>query len=61
MSYLLAVETEVQSSSVDFRAVKGATLGFTPRTLLLPALLAPSLVAPSCPDAGSSHVLTTEE
>lgn len=60
MSYLLAVETEVQRSSVDFGAVKGATLGFAPRTLLLPALSAPSLVAPSCPDVGSSHVLTTE-
>lgn len=47
MSYLLAVETEVQRSSVDFGAVKGATLGFAPRTLLLPALSVPSLVAPS--------------
>lgn len=55
MSYLLAVETEVQSSSVDFRAVKGATLGFAPRTLLLPALSAPSLVAPPCQDICSGY------
>lgn len=60
MSYLLAVETEVQSGSLDFRTVKGATFGFAPRTLLFPALSAPSLVAPSCPYRGSSHVLTTE-
>lgn len=33
MSYLLAVETEVQRSSVDFGAAKGATVGFAPRTL----------------------------
>lgn len=52
MSYLLAVETEVQRSSVDFGAVKGATLGFAPRTLLLPALSAPSLVALSCLEYG---------